>query len=54
MTLEKLVDKTVLPEPGGDFNFTLVITNTSVEPVMITQLVDTNLPTNSFPEYLGK
>ncbi len=52
--LEKLVDKTVLPEPGGDFNFTLVITNTSVEPVMITQLVDTNLPTNSFPEYLGK
>ena len=53
VTLEKLVDKTVLPEPGGDFNFTLVITNTSVEPVMITQLVDTNLPTESFSDYVG-
>ena len=29
---------TTLPEPGGDFHFTLKITNTSVEPVVITQL----------------
>ena len=33
VTLEKLVDITTLPEPGGDFHFTLRITNTSVEPV---------------------
>ncbi len=52
VTFEKLVDITILPEPGGDFNFTLRITNTSVEPVLITALTDDNLPTNSFPEYV--
>ena len=53
VTLEKLVDITTLPEPGGAFHFTLRITNTSVEPITIWQLVDTNLPTYSFDEYLG-
>ena len=53
VTLEKLVDITTLPEPGGDFHFTLKITNTSVEPVLITQLTDDNLPTEWFPEYVG-
>ena len=53
VTLEKLVDITTLPEPGGDFHFTLKITNTSVEPVLITQFTDDNLPTEWFPEYVG-
>ncbi len=35
-------------------NYTLRITNTSVEPVLITQLVDTFQPTNSFPGIVGK
>ena len=53
VTLEKLVDITTLPEPGGDFHFTLKITNTSVEPVLITALTDDNLPTEWFPDYVG-
>ena len=40
---EKLVDETTLPEPGGDFHFTLRVTNTSVEPVVITQFTDWNV-----------
>ena len=36
VAIKKLVDKTTLPEPGGDFNYTLKITNTSVEPVVLT------------------
>ena len=31
-----------LPEPGGAFNYTLTIYNTSVEPVVVTVLTDTN------------
>ena len=53
VTLEKLVDITTLPEPGGNFHFTLRITNTSVEPVLITALTDDNLPTEWFPDYVG-
>ncbi len=38
------VDKTASPltrpEPGGDFTFTVVVTNTSIEPVTITSLTD--------------
>lgn len=40
--LVKSVDQTTLPEPGGAFNYTLTITNTSVENVIITDLSDTN------------
>ena len=53
VTLEKLVDITLLPEPGGDFHFILRITNTSVESVLITALTDDNLPTEWFPEFVG-
>ena len=33
VTLTKAVDQTTLPEPGGTFNYTLTVTNTSLEPV---------------------
>ncbi len=42
VTLDKSVDIASLPEPGGTFTFTLTITNTSVEPVTISALTDTN------------
>jgi hypothetical protein len=42
VSLQKSADPIALPEPGGDFEFTLTITNTSVEPVEITELTDTN------------
>jgi uncharacterized repeat protein (TIGR01451 family) len=29
-----------LPEPGGEFTFTVVVTNTSAEPVTVTSLID--------------
>ncbi len=51
--IEKFVDPTTLPEPGGDFHFTLKITNTSVEPVVITQLTDWNVPAMDLHPYLG-
>ena len=44
VTLAKTVDKTSLPEPGGVFNYTLTITNTSVEQVVITDLFDSQYP----------
>ena len=40
VTLTKAVDKTTLPEPGGAFNYTLTVTNTSIEPVSF-NLTDT-------------
>ncbi len=42
VTLDKTVDNDSKPEPGGIFNYTLTITNTSVEPVTITALTDSN------------
>ena len=51
--IEKLVDITTLPEPGGDFNFTLRITNTSVEPIVIRQLTDWNVSAMVLHPYLG-
>jgi uncharacterized repeat protein (TIGR01451 family) len=51
--IEKFVTPTTLPEPGGDFHFTLKITNTSIEPVMITQLTDWNVPAMDLHKYLG-
>ncbi|MCB0996004.1 MAG: hypothetical protein KDB21_12985, partial [Acidimicrobiales bacterium] len=40
VTLDKSVDITTLPEPGGVFTFTLSITNGSAEAVTITSLTD--------------
>jgi uncharacterized repeat protein (TIGR01451 family) len=40
--LVKSASPASLPEPGGLFTFTLTLTNTSVEPVTITALTDTN------------
>lgn len=42
VTIDKSVDNPVLPEPGGAFVYRVVITNKSVEPVTIIDLVDTN------------
>src|SRR5690606_7904306 len=42
VALVKSVTPTTLPEPGGAFTFTLLITNNSVEPVTITALTDDN------------
>ncbi len=42
VTLDKSVTPDSLPEPGGVFTYTLTITNTSVEPVTITTLIDSN------------
>ncbi len=42
VTLSKTVLPATLPEPGGVFNYTLTITNTSVETVTITALTDDN------------
>ncbi len=53
VTIEKFVDPTTLPEPGGDFHFALKITNTSVEPIVITQLTDWNVPAMDLHPYLG-
>ncbi len=41
VTLDKSASPTTLPEPGGDFDFTLDVTNTSFEEVTITALTDT-------------
>ncbi|MBI3241017.1 MAG: hypothetical protein HYZ49_01825, partial [Chloroflexi bacterium] len=42
VALDKSVTPGELPMPGGDFTFTLTITNNSVEDVTITALTDTN------------
>ena len=41
--ITKSASPTKLPWPGGEFTFTLTIKNTSVEPVTITALTDTNI-----------
>jgi uncharacterized repeat protein (TIGR01451 family) len=41
--IDKTVDVSSLPEPGGVFTFTLTIKNMGVEPFTITSLTDTNL-----------
>ncbi len=41
ITIVKTVDPDELPEPGGTFRFTVVVTNTSPETVTITSLTDT-------------
>ena len=46
--IDKTVDVSSLPEPGGDFTFTLTISNAGVEPFTITSLTDTNL-TEPYP-----
>ena len=40
ITSTKTANPTTRPEPGGTFTFTFSVTNTSVEPVRITSLVD--------------
>ena len=40
VTVLKTADPSSLPEPGGDFPFTVVVTNTSAEDVTITELSD--------------
>jgi hypothetical protein len=40
ITLDKSVTPASLPEPGGTFTFTVVVGNTSTEPVTITSLTD--------------
>jgi len=42
VALDKSVDITTLPEPGGTFTYTLAITNNSTEAATITALTDTN------------
>ncbi|MBA3267876.1 MAG: hypothetical protein H0T70_06415, partial [Acidimicrobiia bacterium] len=38
--VDKTADPLTRPEPGGDFTFTVVVTNTSNKPLTITSLVD--------------
>ncbi len=40
VALDKSVDVNSLPEPGGDFHYTVTIANTSFEPVTITAIHD--------------
>ncbi|MEW6153393.1 MAG: hypothetical protein AB1673_05295 [Actinomycetota bacterium] len=40
ITVDKTADPLVMPEPGGTFTFTVVVTNTSIEPVTLTTLTD--------------
>ena len=42
IAVEKTANPTVVPEPGGDVLFTFRVTNTSIEPVTITSLTDTD------------
>ncbi|HEX6850742.1 MAG TPA: hypothetical protein VF139_04985, partial [Candidatus Polarisedimenticolaceae bacterium] len=42
VTLDKSVTPSTMPEPGGDFTYTLTVTNTSVEAVTIGALTDDN------------
>ena len=42
VSITNSADPSTLPEPGGVFTYTLTIHNTSVEPVTITALTDTN------------
>ena len=47
VTLVKSVNVPTMPEPGGVFNFTLTITNNSVEDVIISNLTDTQMDESS-------
>lgn len=40
LTVSKTASPVSLPEPGGNFTFTVVVTNTSVEPLRITSITD--------------
>ena len=40
ISVVKTADPLTRPEPGGDFTFTVVVTNNSIEPVTITSLTD--------------
>ena len=40
ISLQKTADPLTLDEPGGEFTFTIVVTNESVEPVELTSLTD--------------
>ncbi|MFN2503421.1 MAG: hypothetical protein ABR540_04165, partial [Acidimicrobiales bacterium] len=40
ITVVKTADPLTRPEPGGDFDFTVVVTNTSSEPLLLTALND--------------
>ncbi len=51
--LTKSALPTTLPEPGGDFVFTLEIENTSVEPVTITALTDDNALSQECLDLIG-
>lgn len=53
VTIVKSANPTTLPEPGGVFTFTLIITNTSVEPVTITDLGDTNVLSQACLDLIG-
>ena len=53
MELIKAVTPASLPEPGGDFDYTLTIWNTSPEPVTITQLTDWYADPFMLGSYLG-
>ncbi|MBI3243695.1 MAG: DUF11 domain-containing protein, partial [Chloroflexi bacterium] len=44
----KSASPATLPEPGGDFTFTLTVTNTSTEPVVIADLTDTQSGATDF------
>jgi LruC domain-containing protein len=52
--LVKDVTPSSLPEPGGDFLFTLTIYNTSPEPVIITELVDDNPLPEACTDLIGQ
>src|SRR5205807_1666728 len=40
IAVQKSADPLSRPEPGGDFTYTVVVTNTGTEPVTITSLTD--------------
>jgi uncharacterized repeat protein (TIGR01451 family) len=52
--LAKLADPATRPEPGGVFNFTLVVRNTASEPVTITELTDTNPLPGACRDLIGR
>ncbi len=53
VNLTKTADPTTRPEPGGLFTFTLTITNTSVESVVITALTDTSALSQECLDLIG-
>jgi uncharacterized repeat protein (TIGR01451 family) len=53
ISVTKVASPTSLPEPGGNFTFTLTITNNSVEQVTITALTDTNTLSSECTDLVG-